>query len=163
MIESALTTDRLQLELLRPEDHIFMHALVNTPGWIEFIGDRNVHSQEDALAYIDRILNTEHLYYWVIRTRRGTPIGVVSFLKRHYLEHFDIGFALLPDFQGYGYAYEAATGILEMVSAYPEYQPVLATILPHNVESIKVLVNLGLRFEREMEVGSEVFHIYSNS
>jgi RimJ/RimL family protein N-acetyltransferase len=163
MIQEKLSTARLNLELLQPDDHAFMRALVNTPGWIEFIGDRNVHSEADALAYIDRIMNTENLYYWVARTREGnTPIGVISFLKRSYLEHFDIGFAFLPEFQGAGYALEGAKGVLDMVSGRPEYHPVLATILPHNVNSIRLLEKLGLRFERKMEVGEDVLHIYTN-
>jgi RimJ/RimL family protein N-acetyltransferase len=163
MIQEKLSTARLNLELLQPDDHAFMRALVNTPGWIEFIGDRNVHSEADALAYIDRIMNTENLYYWVARTREGnTPIGVISFLKRSYLEHFDIGFAFLPEFQGAGYALEGAKGVLDMVSGRLEYHPVLATILPHNVNSIRLLEKLGLRFEREMEVGEDVLHIYTN-
>lgn len=164
MISSSLSTSRLQLDLLRPDDHEFMRALVNTPGWIQFIGDRNVHSKEDALAYIDRIMNTRDLYYWVVRTKEGnTPIGVVSFLKRDYLDHFDIGFAFLPEAQGFGYAQEGANGVLDMVRPQPEYQPVLATILPHNVNSVRLLGKLGLRFEREMKVNGEVLHIYSNA
>jgi len=163
MIQAQLSTPRLHLKLLQPDDHAFMRALVNTPGWIEFIGDRNVHSEADALAYIDRIMNTENLYYWVARTREGnTPIGVISFLKRSYLEHFDIGFAFLPEFQGAGYALEGARGVLDMVRGHPEYHPVLATILPHNVNSVRLLGKLGLRFEREIEVGEDVLHIYTN-
>jgi RimJ/RimL family protein N-acetyltransferase len=164
MIQDKLSTQRLHLERLQPDDHAFMRALVNTPGWIEFIGDRNVHSQADALAYIDRIMNTENLYYWVARTREtNTPIGVVSFLKRSYLDHFDIGFAFLPEFQGAGYALEGAKAVLDMVRDQPEYQPVLATILPHNVNSVRLLEKLGLRFERIMQVNEDTLHIYTTS
>ncbi|MCC6282832.1 MAG: GNAT family N-acetyltransferase [Saprospiraceae bacterium] len=162
MIQTSITTDRLQLELLHPNDHEFMRVLVNTAGWIEFIGDRNVHTQEDAMAYVDRIINTPNLYYWVARLKAAnTPVGVISFLKRDYLEHFDIGFALLPDFQGSGYAYEGAKGVLDMVKAYPEYQTVLATTIPHNVHSISLLTRLGLRFEGEIKPGEETLHVYS--
>lgn len=161
MIASSLFTDRLQLDLLQPEDHPFMRALVNTPGWIEFIGDRNVHSEADAQAYVDRIRNTQNLYYWVARLQEdGTPIGVVSFLKRDYLDHFDIGFAFLPDYQGNGYAREGARAVLDMVRPQPEYETVLATILPHNINSIKLLAKLGLVFDRKMEVNGETLHVY---
>ena len=163
-MQNRISTDRLQLDLLTPDDHEFILSIVNSSGWIEFIGDRNVHSKDDALAYIDRIRNTQNLYYWVARLKDGnTPIGIISFLKRDYLEHFDIGFALLPEFQGHGYAYEGAKGILEMVNGHPEYHPVLATTLPQNVSSIQLLVKLGLRFEKEMEVGEDVLHIYTNA
>lgn len=164
MMPDQISSPRLQLQLLRPDDHAFMRILVNTPGWIRFIGDRNVHSEADARAYVERIRNTPNLYYWVARLLdEETPIGVVSFLKRDYLPHFDIGFAFLPEYQGQGYATEGAQAVLDMVSGQPECQPVLATLLPDNVSSIKVLERLGLRFERTLEAGGDVLHIYSTA
>src|ERR1700730_12749620 len=127
-METSIVTNRLSLDILTAEDYEFIISLVNSQGWIEFIGDRNVHSQVQAIAYINKILNTENFYYWVVRIKDGNvPIGIISFLKRQYLEHFDIGFALLPEFAGYGYAHEAAKEVLSMVSANQEFNPILAT------------------------------------
>ena len=122
----------------------------------------STHSKEDALAYINRILNTQDLFYWVVRLKDGnTPIGIISFLKRNYLEHFDLGFAFLPSFNGAGYAFEAANGILSMVQKNPVFHPILATTIPQNVNSIKLLIKLGFQFEREIEVELESLHNYS--
>lgn len=105
-MQNNQTTERLTLALLTDSDHEFVRELVNSSGWLEFIGDRNVHSTADALAYINRILNTQDLFYWVVRLKDGnTPIGIISFLKRSYLEHFDLGFAMLPSFNGVGHIY----------------------------------------------------------
>ncbi|WP_462221215.1 GNAT family N-acetyltransferase [Ferruginibacter sp.] len=162
-MQNKIFTERLNLNLLSLEDHDFIIAILNSPGWIEFIGDRNVHSKDDAIAYIYKILNTQNLFYWVVSIKESnTPIGIISFLKRNYLEHFDIGFAFLPQFNGNGYAYEAAKEILSVVSKNSDYHPVLATTLPKNISSIKLLTKLGLRFEKEIEVENEVLHIYTN-
>src|ERR1700712_4034650 len=100
-------TTRLFLNTLTAEDYEFIISLVNSKGWIEFIGDRNVHSKEEAVAYINKISNSQNIYYWVVRIKDGNiPIGIVSFIKREFLESFDIGFAFLPEFTGNGYAYE---------------------------------------------------------
>jgi RimJ/RimL family protein N-acetyltransferase len=137
---------------------------INTRDWLTFIGNRNVHSKEDAIAYINKIRNTKNFYYWVVRIKEGNiPIGIVSFLKREYLESFDIGFAFLPAFTGKGYAYEAAKEILAIVSAKEEYNPILAVTVPANVSSTKLLTKLGMRFEKELAVGAEKLHLYSNS
>jgi [ribosomal protein S5]-alanine N-acetyltransferase len=129
--------------------------------WIYWRQD--VHSKDDAIAYINKILNTQNLFYWVVSIKESnTPIGIISFLKRNYLERFDIGFAFLPQFNGNGYAYEAAKEILLVVNKIPEYYPVLATTLPKNISSIKLLNKLVLRFEKEIEVENEVLHIYTN-
>lgn len=163
-MQNRIYTSRLGLQLLTLDDHDFVLTLLNTKGWIEFIGDRNVHTYEDALTYINKIINTQNLFYWVVRIKdKNIPIGIISFLKRSYLENFDIGFAFLPEYNGNGYAYEAAKEILSMVSIIPEYSPVLATTVPQNVNSIKLLIKLGLHFEKEIEVEKEKLHIYTSS
>ena len=152
------------MNVLTSDDHEFIMALVNTKGWIKFIGDRNVHSKDDALAYIQRISAMQNLIYWVVRlTENGTPVGIISFIKRTYLDHFDIGFAFLPEFNGNGYAYEAAKGVLAVTGKHPEYSTILATTIPQNLQSIKLLTKLGLHFEKEIEVENEKLHVYSNA
>ena len=161
MINST-STERLSLDILTPEDHEFIIQLVNTKGWLKFIGNRNVYSKEEALAYIDKILATENLFYWVVRKKNEKlPIGIISFLKRQYLDHFDIGFAFLPEFMGFGYAYEAAKKILFIAGMNKKY-PILATTVPGNTDSIKLLNKLGLHFEKELEIGNERIHVYTN-
>ncbi len=92
-------TKRLLLDIVSTTDWNFISELVNTEGWIEFIGDKNIHSKEDSIAYINKILDNPNFTYWVIRLRdTNIPIGVVSFIKRDYLKYYDIGFALLPSF-----------------------------------------------------------------
>ena len=163
-MQASFNTKRLILDSLTAEDYEFIIALLNSKGWIEFIGDRNVHSKEEAVAYIHKILNSQNISYWVVRLKDDkTPVGIISFLKRDYLENFDLGFALLPEFTGKGYAYEAAKEILSFVSANQENNPILATTLPGNTTSIKLLVKLGFHFTREFESGNERLHIYSIS
>ena len=60
-MRNGIITERLSLNLLILNDHDFIMRLVNSHGWIEFIGDRNVHSKEDAIAYINKITNTQNL------------------------------------------------------------------------------------------------------
>ena len=163
-MQNEIITERLSLNLLTIDDFDFVKRLVNTEGWIAFIGDRYVHTNDDAIAYVTKILNTENLFYWVVRTRdNNTPVGIISFMKRNYLENFDIGFAFLPEYNGNGYAYEAAKEVLSMVSKTPGYYPVVATTVPQNAKSIKLLTKLGLHFEKEIEVEDEMLQVYSNS
>jgi [ribosomal protein S5]-alanine N-acetyltransferase len=163
MIENILITERLILEKLNLDDLHFIISLVNSKGWIDNIGDRNIHSENDATKYIGKLLGTENLFYWVIRLKDIiTPIGIVSFLKRSYLENFDIGFALLPDFKNKGYAFEASKAVLSMVSNLPEHNIILATTKPSNKSSIKLLTKLGFGFVKMIEIENEKLHVYSN-
>jgi RimJ/RimL family protein N-acetyltransferase len=163
-MQNIIITERLTLNVLTTDDYEFIMAILNTKGWIEFIGDRNIHSKDDAIAYIQRINDTQNLTYWVVKlTDTNTPIGIISFIKRKYLEHFDIGFAFLPEFNGHGYASEAAKEVLSIAGKYPEYATILATTIPHNLQSIKLLTKLGLHFEKEIEVDNEKLCLYSNA
>jgi len=163
-MQDTIITERLSLSFLTLDDCDFVKSLVNTKGWIEFIGDRHVHTNDDAIAYVTKIINTENLFYWVVRIKNNNmPVGIISFIKRNYLENFDIGFAFLPEYNGNGYAYEAAKEILSMVNSIPGYYPVLATTLPQNVNSIKLLIKLGFHFEKQIDAEDEMLHIYSNS
>jgi [ribosomal protein S5]-alanine N-acetyltransferase len=163
-IENTIFTARLNVEKITLDDYDFIESLVNTKGWIENIGDRNIHSKNDAIGYINKILGTENFFYWVVRTKdANTPIGIISFLKRSYLENFDIGFAFLPDFTNKGYAYEAAKALLLTVSKLPEFNSILATTLYSNNNSIKLLTKLGFRFEKEIEIENAKLHIYTNA
>jgi [ribosomal protein S5]-alanine N-acetyltransferase len=160
---TTIYTDRLTLKKLAIDDHDFMLELVNSTGWLEFIGSRNVHSAEDAIQYIEKINNTPDFTYWVVRTNDALiPIGIVSFLKRSYLNHFDIGFAFLAGYQGNGYGYEAAASVLAMVTENPRYATIFATTVPHNKSSIRLLTKLGFRFYQELDIGTEKLHVYAN-
>lgn len=160
---SKITTGRLSMNLLSVQDDAFILKLVNTPRWLTFIGDRNIHSAEDAIAYINKINNTPNFIYWTVRLKQSNQaIGVITFLKRSYLSHFDIGFAFLPEHCGHGYAFEAASEVLSLVTRISEHSIVLATTIPANMTSINLLTRLGFRFKMEIEEGGIKLHVYSN-
>ncbi len=151
MAFEQLYTERLTLTLLKKDDAGFIEKLVNTEGWLKFIGDRNVHSVTDAEAYIEKIAANPNINYWVARIKElNKPIGVISFIKRDYLEHWDIGFALLPQEHGKGYAYEGAMYILKHNACTGKHSQFLATVISSNIISVKLLEKMGLYFEKEI-------------
>jgi RimJ/RimL family protein N-acetyltransferase len=155
-------TARLILNELSLNDEAFILDLVNTAEWIKFIGDRNVKTQEDARIYIQKIIDDPTVHYWVVKLQeQNIPIGVITFIKRAYLEHYDIGFAFLSKFAGKGYAYEAATEVLNDILNHPHHTHILATTVKENINSIKLLERLGLRSENEIKNGNDLLLVYS--
>ena len=51
-MRGILETNRLLLRKFSVDDAPFMLRLVNEPSWIEYIGDRNVRTLEDAQKYL---------------------------------------------------------------------------------------------------------------
>lgn len=163
-IQTILTTDRLLIEPLTVNDNNFILELVNTEGWIKFIGNRNVTSQVEATAYIQKIIDNSNTNYWVVKIKNNqTQIGIITLIKRDYLEHHDIGFAFLPNFFNNGYAYEAANIVLKNVIHQYNLSHIFATTFPENVTSIKLLKKLGLFFDKEIEVEKKKLYVFGVS
>lgn len=155
-----METSRLLLSGLSAADTAFMFELLNTPLWIKFIGDRHIKTIKDAEVYIQKIIYNPTADYWVVTLKeQQIKIGVVTFMKRDYLEYYDIGFAFLPAYAKKGYAYEASKKLLEEVS--PHHQQILATVLKENSNSIHLLEKLGLQFDKELVVNNEALYLYS--
>lgn len=163
-MEDRYQTERLDLRPLEMKDAVFIEELVNTQGWLAFIGDRNVHNRKDAEKYIQKILQNENVKYWIVcRNNDGSKIGVITFIKRDYLDHHDIGFAFLPQFSGQGYALEAAQVVLDAAKNEENHPIILATTNRENVNSIKLLGKLGLSFYKEIKVEEETLLVFASA
>lgn len=163
-LSSPVTSERLLMKPLSMEDDQFILELVNTEGWLKFIGNRNINSLHDAKAYIQKILDNENIFYWVVQPKeQGENIGLITFIKRDYLEHHDIGFAFLPRFCNKGYAYEATMAVLQKIIDELKPAHILATTIPENISSIKLLKKIGLTFEKEILVEKERLYVYGMS
>ncbi len=159
-----MNTMRLLIKPLRIDDASFIRELVNTEGWLRYIGERNVHSEADAMAYIQKILGNNSVKYWVVKLKDDhRPVGIITFIQRDYLDHPDIGFAFLPAYAKLGYGYEASKAVLDKMLKEGKFRHILATTIPENKNSIKLLEKLGLRFEKEIETGNELLRVYGQS
>ncbi|WP_410877539.1 GNAT family N-acetyltransferase [Myroides sp. DW712] len=156
-----METERLSLTELHHHDHAFIIEIVNTPGWLKFIGNRNIYSALDAQHYIQNILDDTQFTFWVVRLKTNqTPLGLVSCIKRDYLDAHDIGFAFLPNHMNKGYAKEATTKIIAEFKRTASHQKLYATTLPENKSSIKLLMRLGFTFIKTIHPKDELLNLY---
>lgn len=95
-----ILTDRLLIRPITVGDANFIYSLVNSNGWLKYIGDRNIRNNQDAENYIQKILENKNYYYNVFEIKETKePIGIITFLHRDNHEFPDIGFALLPKYE----------------------------------------------------------------
>jgi RimJ/RimL family protein N-acetyltransferase len=150
---TILETERLRLRTFDHSDSGFLIQLLNTPGWLRFIGDRNVRNHEEAIMYLENgpIKSYRENGYGLslVETKNEKiPAGSCGLLKRDFLEHPDIGFAFLPEFAGQGYAYEIASAVMNHARKNLGLKTITAITLPENERSINLLKKLGMHFDR---------------
>jgi RimJ/RimL family protein N-acetyltransferase len=152
---NILETERLRLREFTPEDASFIIELVNSPGWLKYIGDRNIKTTDQARAYLEngpiKSYHDNGFGLWMVENKViNTPIGMCGILKRETLEHLDLGFAFLPEYMGKGYAFEAATATLTFAKEKLNVQTLCAITVPDNQNSIKLLQKVGMRFNNRI-------------
>lgn len=143
---------------------------MNDPDWIRYIGDRNVRSLEDARVYLEKgpIAMYERAGFgmWVMeRKGTGEPVGTCGLIRRESLDDVDIGFAMLPQHRGRGFALEASRAVLEYAWNVIGLTRVIAIVSPGNAKSIRLLETIGMRFERKVRMpgDSEEISLYGRN
>ena len=152
-----LETERLFIRQFRLSDAGFIEQLLNSPGWLQYIGDRNIRTEEDAIAYLSngpiKSYETNGFGISMVVQKDGEiPVGACGLLKRDYLEDADLGFAFMPEFMGKGYGFESASAILHHAQNELNIKRVLAFTVPNNTPSINLLKKLGFSFERTFKI-----------
>lgn len=163
-------TERLVLRKLHLGDAEFILRLLNEPSWLQYIGDRNVHSIEDAQRYLtDSTLAMYERYgfglFLAETIDKQEPIGLCGLIKRESLEDVDVGFAFLPEFWSQGYAFEAAEATVAYGMATHHLSRIVAITLENNAPCIRLLQKLGFCSEKSILLAgdSEVLQLYSMS
>ena len=113
---AVVETGRLRIRRLDAGDAAFILELVNDPSWIQFIGDKNVRTQDDALRYLEKgpiAMYARHGFglYAVDSKATGETLGMCGLIKRDALDDVDLGFAFLPRHRGEGFAFESANAV----------------------------------------------------
>ena len=163
MAVAVIETDRLGLHEMRADstdDAAFILRLLNEPSFIRNIGDRGVRNLEDAHAYLLKGPVASYCahgfgLYRIQVKQGGESAGLCGLVKRATLDDVDLGYALLPEFCGKGYAMEAAAAVLANARSTLGLQRIVAITDPHNQDSIRLLEKLDFRFEKMVQLSSD--------
>jgi len=150
--EWLLETERLYLRPVTVDDAELMLAVWNDPAFMRNVADRGIRTVVEARAAIEsgaQKLFADYGYgpYSLALKSDGSMIGICGLFKRDNLEHPDIGFSVLPEYCGKGYAGEAAVAVVEHAKQLG-IAALSAIVSPTNKPSIGLIRKLGLTFER---------------
>jgi [ribosomal protein S5]-alanine N-acetyltransferase len=162
----VIETKRLILREFNTDDAAFLLVLMNSPNWLRFIGDRGVRSSISARKYITNKLISSYQKFgfglYLVMLKEGeVPIGMCGLVKREMLKDVDIGFALLPEYSGKGYAIESALSVLKYGQTELKLKRIVAITMKENAASIKLLEKLGLTFEKVIQYNGEALKLFA--
>jgi RimJ/RimL family protein N-acetyltransferase len=148
----VLETERLVLREAAADDAAFVLELLNSPGFLENIGDRGVRTEDAARAYIvEKILGSyrEHGFgMWLTEQKiDNSPVGLAGLVRREGLDVPDVGYAFTPRAWGRGYAQEAAAAVLAHARGALGIPMLAAITSPENFASMAVLRKVGFTFQ----------------
>lgn len=144
-----IDTPRLVLRPLVHDDADWVYTLNHDPLWQRFIGDRGVDSMDDAREYIAR--SQQQMQEWgfsllaIIEAESDMPLGMCGLIRRPYFDFPEIGFALLEEARGKGYALEATEYTLRYAQQHLALSRILASVHRDNAGSVRLLETAGFR------------------
>jgi RimJ/RimL family protein N-acetyltransferase len=175
----TIITPRLRIIPLDPEnqDHCeFLVHLWNTDLFVKSLGLSGISDATSAKNFIrNRVLadyeRNKHGLFLVLlyneETKQTTPIGTASLMKGapstpHYLAP-DVGYVILPEMNGRGYATEATKGLIEYAKNDLGIDDVFGFCSPKNIGSRRVLEKAGMEFRgvAELTVFGRLSAIYA--
>ena len=156
----VLQTERLVLRRLSSGDSEFILELLNQPSFLQYIGDKGVRNNDDAINYIQTgpVASYERFgfgLYLVELKGTAVPIGICGLLKRDTLPDVDVGFAFLPEYWSRGYAFEAAEAVMNYGKEVRGLRRIVAITSLDNEASIRLLEKIGLKFERLIKLSED--------
>jgi ribosomal-protein-alanine N-acetyltransferase len=165
----VLETDRLLLRQFTasPSESEFVLRLVNEPSYLQNIGDKGVRTLEQASTYLlEGPIKSYRLHghglYLVVLKESQQLVGTCGLLRRDQFKDADLGYAFLPEFWSKGFAFEAATAVLDFGQRTLGLPKIIALVAPANEPSIKLLKKLGFSFSEQakMEPGGSEADVY---
>jgi [ribosomal protein S5]-alanine N-acetyltransferase len=139
-----LITDKLTLRQLSSDDVKNIFALRSNSEINKYLARKPCKSIEDATKFIHRItenIERNESLYWVITLNQGAVfVGTICLFDFSVeLNKCEIGYELLPDFQGKGTMYEAVNKVMEYAFQSLKIQNIEAFTHKNNLKSTKLL------------------------
>jgi ribosomal-protein-alanine N-acetyltransferase len=144
----VLVTENLLLRQLAISDAPEILELRSNEQVNRYVDRNKATSLEDALSFIDLINNNisnNAAIYWGLQLKNNLRlIGTICLWNLSVLEcSAEIGYELLPDFQGRGLMQQAMASVIEYGFTMMHLQTIEAFTLKENLASIKILERNG--------------------
>ena len=147
-----LETPRLRLRPFVPEDAEALFEYRSDPEVMRYIATGTDRTIEDTHKVLDRYFKHQEKYgfsKWAVELREsGELIGDSGLLVLEDGPDFELGYRFARKYWGQGFATECARAWLEAAFSRFGLERVVAFAHPDHAPSIRVMIKLGMTFER---------------
>lgn len=155
----VLTTQRLVLRRLRPEDEERIFALRTNEMVNQYIGRSSHTTREDArefIAKINRSIDDHKTFYWAITLKpQEALIGTITLWNIVPEKQLaELGYELHPDYQGQGLMQEALGCVLDFAFRQIGLTVLEGWVQPANTKSVRLLEKNHFTRDQEAETAA---------
>ena len=123
---------------------------------LKYLDIRKAKSLEDARHFIEKINRTienNESIYWVICYKNSPQlIGTICLWNiSAELNKADIGFILLPQFQGKRVLQEVIPKVIEYGFETMKLEKIEGEVVPENIKSIKLMEKFGFKYDYKLD------------
>lgn len=152
---NILTTDRLQIREITPEDVPRLYELYEEESITRYMEPLFPDQQQEIDYTKDYIKNVYHFYgygmWLIILKESGEIIGRAGLEYKEGFEGLELGFMLGKDYQHKGYAYESCKAILDYACEELEQTSFRAIVHRNNEPSRHLCEKLGFQKKESTE------------
>ncbi|MDX5405351.1 MAG: GNAT family N-acetyltransferase [Bacteroidota bacterium] len=141
----VFSSQRLWFRPFVPEDAPLIHRLNQDPEVMRYVHEEPFRNEKHALDFLIAYrYSTDGLGRWaLIEQTTGNWMGWCG-LKRHSNGEVDLGFRLLRQYWGNGFATEAAQASLDYGFREKSLPRIIGRVMPSNIASRRVLEKVGM-------------------
>lgn len=163
-----LETARLRLEPFNESHYEGLRVMDNDPSVMRYINKGIVKTPEETWESIRRVKSRWENYgysWWTIKEKAsGAIVGAACLQHLANVEGapLEIGWRLMPEQNGKGYAKEAAKAIIDFAAEQTGATYLVAVADPENLPSQRVMQRLGMTYkaiERHYDVPCVVYEL----
>ncbi len=156
-----LNSDRLVLKQLEMSDDAAIFALRSDENVNKYLYRTAAKTIKDAQIFIEKInknIEKNECIYWAIKLKNSEKlIGTICFWNINFDELMaEIGYELLPEFQGHGYMQEAVNAVIHYGFSIG-FKTITAFPNAHNTLSIKLLEKLNFINTNQLNEDGEIY------
>lgn len=164
--KEILRSNRIILREMLESDIENLHRMDSNPNVMRYIRDGSIRSKEES----HKNLSTMIAYYeqhpglgiWAaLDMTTNRFVGFALLVPLDGTEDIQIGYRLLEEEWGKGYATECTQALLHYAFAQLHLRRVVAIAIPENIASLHVLEKAGMKYEKNFEYYGKQNSLYA--